>query len=261
MTETMPLTEREKETLRLLLIGHDAKSIARRLDLSVHTVNERLRDARRKLGVSSSREAARRLAEMEAGDAKFLADKDFGVAENTMGLKGDARSAGGRGAGQRLVWLGGGMIVMSVIVVAIALLAWPHSRGEGNLPAQAELFPIAAPAAGTMSPVASSARDWLALIDAARWTESWDAAGTMIKTQLSAAQWRSTMASARTPLGAVSYRKFLSENRTRTLPGLPDGDYDVIQFQTDFAKKSAAIETVFLAREGTGWKVNGYFIR
>src|SRR5262245_57702439 len=57
------LTDREKETLRLLLAGHDAKSAARFLGLSVHTVNERLRDARSKLGVSSSREAARRLAE------------------------------------------------------------------------------------------------------------------------------------------------------------------------------------------------------
>jgi len=52
------LTDREKETLRLLLSGHDAKSIARELGLSVHTVNERLRDARRRLHVSSSREAA-----------------------------------------------------------------------------------------------------------------------------------------------------------------------------------------------------------
>lgn len=57
------LTEREKETLRLLAAGHDAKSAAVQLGLSVHTVNERLRAARRKLGVSSSRAAARRLLE------------------------------------------------------------------------------------------------------------------------------------------------------------------------------------------------------
>ena len=41
------LSEREKETLRLLLGGHDIKSIAAGLGLSVHTVNERLREARR----------------------------------------------------------------------------------------------------------------------------------------------------------------------------------------------------------------------
>ena len=55
------LTEKEKQTLRLIVRGHDAKSVARDLDLSVHTINERLRDARRKLAVSSSREAARLL--------------------------------------------------------------------------------------------------------------------------------------------------------------------------------------------------------
>lgn len=61
------LTEKEKQTLRLIVRGHDAKSSARHLGLSVHTVNERLRDARRKLEVSSSREAARLLLEKEGG--------------------------------------------------------------------------------------------------------------------------------------------------------------------------------------------------
>ncbi len=58
------LSEKEKQTLRLIVRGHDAKSIARNLDLSIHTINERLRDARRKMAVSSSREAARMLLEL-----------------------------------------------------------------------------------------------------------------------------------------------------------------------------------------------------
>jgi len=53
------LTQRQKEILRLLLNGYDAKSAGRELGISVHTVNEHLREARRHLGVSSSREAAR----------------------------------------------------------------------------------------------------------------------------------------------------------------------------------------------------------
>ena len=56
------LTEKEKQTLRLIVRGHDAKSIARHLGLSVHTINERLRDARRKLAVSSSRASTRAVA-------------------------------------------------------------------------------------------------------------------------------------------------------------------------------------------------------
>jgi len=68
------LTE-EKQTLRLILRRHDAKSAARNLGLSVHTINERLRDARRKMAVSSSCEAARLLFEMEGGDIHDARDE------------------------------------------------------------------------------------------------------------------------------------------------------------------------------------------
>jgi DNA-binding CsgD family transcriptional regulator len=111
------LSEREKETLRLLLAGHDAKSIARHFGLSVHTINERLRDARRKLGVSGSREAARLLAEAERGGANSFADKQIGVSGASTGRNAVA------GAGTRLAWLGGGMLAMSMIVAAVALTA------------------------------------------------------------------------------------------------------------------------------------------
>lgn len=75
------LTEKEKQTLRLILRGHDAKSAARELALSVHTVKERLRDALRKLGVTSSREAARRLLAEETSESlpKFLRTSLWGM--------------------------------------------------------------------------------------------------------------------------------------------------------------------------------------
>src|SRR3546814_1306544 len=74
------LTEKEKQTLRLIVRGHDAKSIARNLDLSVHTINERLRDARRKLTVSSSREAARLLFDAEGEPPNPSGDTKIGEA-------------------------------------------------------------------------------------------------------------------------------------------------------------------------------------
>ncbi|WP_347340723.1 LuxR C-terminal-related transcriptional regulator [Sphingomonas sp. CROZ-RG-20F-R02-07] len=60
------LNEREREVLRLLTQGHDVKSAATSFGLSVHTINERLREARAKTQSSSSRGAARLLAEIEA---------------------------------------------------------------------------------------------------------------------------------------------------------------------------------------------------
>lgn len=91
------LTDKEKETLRLIARGHDAKSTALHLGLSVHTINERLRIARRKLSVTSSREAARLLA---AGDGKAAA-----VTSNGLGGKG--RQPVGRAGRCRLCGTGG----------------------------------------------------------------------------------------------------------------------------------------------------------
>ena len=58
---TACLTDREMEVLRLLVAGHTVKTIAARLGRSETSINERLRSARRKTGVGSSRELARLL--------------------------------------------------------------------------------------------------------------------------------------------------------------------------------------------------------
>jgi DNA-binding CsgD family transcriptional regulator len=59
------LNEAEKRVLRLLAQGHTAKSIANAIDSTAAAVNERLREARRKTGVGSSRELARLLRTQE----------------------------------------------------------------------------------------------------------------------------------------------------------------------------------------------------
>jgi DNA-binding CsgD family transcriptional regulator len=126
------LSEREKETLRLLLAGHDAKSIARDLDLSVHTVNDRLREARRKLGVSSSREAARLLAQAEGENPKFLAPTNLGMAKKAIGTQQTVRTGPPTGINHRLWWLAGGLLVLLAIAAA-ALLSLNGAEGPPRL--------------------------------------------------------------------------------------------------------------------------------
>jgi DNA-binding CsgD family transcriptional regulator len=62
---TARLTEREKECLRRWLDHQTAKEIALDLGISPHAVEKRLKMARTKLGLSSSLQAARLLAEVE----------------------------------------------------------------------------------------------------------------------------------------------------------------------------------------------------
>lgn len=252
------LTEREKETLRLLLKGHDAKSIARQLQLSVHTVNERLRDARRKLGVASSREAARLFAEMDDAGPENLGDKVLGVAATPAPMASVGPGNRQQGAMHRLAWLSGGMFVMSLVIAAFALASAFHGNGASNAQAPETSAP-AADASASMSQ--GEARHWLSLLDTGEWEASWRATASLFKSQISAPQWAAVIQPVRLPLGAASSRTFQNVTRTKSLPGVPAGDYEVLQFRTNFAHKPGAVETITLAREGATWKVAGYFIK
>jgi DNA-binding CsgD family transcriptional regulator len=135
------LPEREREVLRFLLRGYDAKSIARALGLSVNVVNERLRDARRRLGVSSSREAARRLAALEGAD--FLGDKEFGLGARTV-------SGADRGRPDGRVHLPILGVVM-MLIAAAALGLWTLREGGSRASPRPDAPPrvvATSPAAG-----------------------------------------------------------------------------------------------------------------
>jgi DNA-binding CsgD family transcriptional regulator len=249
------LTEREKRTLRLLLEGHDAKSIARELDLSVHTINERLRDARRKLGVSSSREAARILVEGDPQSRpQSVRDNPFGVfAATQIQPERPAPDRPAR-AGQRLAWLGGGMLVMSLMIAALSLMTL--QGGTFGQPAEEPPQTLREAESAALG----GARAWVALLDAGRWDESLRTSAPMFQS-IGPEQWKATIEPLRQSLGPVSTRVFKSAARTNSLPGVPVGEYEIIEFSTRFATRDAAVETVVLSRETAGWKVAGYFIR
>jgi DNA-binding CsgD family transcriptional regulator len=133
------LTAKEKDALRLLLRGHDAKSSARELGLSVHTVNERLRDARRKLGVTSSREAARRLLAEENDTPENLGDTALGDASampSDAPVMAPASQRWARfGLGPGLALTLAGVLAMSLILAALFLPASPLSVMAPAMPA------------------------------------------------------------------------------------------------------------------------------
>jgi hypothetical protein len=107
----------------------------------------------------------------------------------------------------------------------------------------------------------SAAQAWVRLVDDSRWDESWNAAGALFQSRMARTQWASTIQPVRKPLGQVSSRLVRSTTKTTRLPGAPDGQYQVVQLVTRFENKNDATDTVVLACEPSGWKVDGYFIR
>ena len=102
---------------------------------------------------------------------------------------------------------------------------------------------------------------WLALVDGGQYQESWERAASLFKQQVNAEQWSQALAAARTPLGALVSRQLLSAAYETSLPGAPDGEYVILQFQTRFENKKSAIETVTPMMDNGNWRVSGYYIR
>ena len=131
-TELHKLTPRQKENLRLLIRGFDAKSIAKELAISVHTVTEHLREARRRLGVSNSREAARLLEAADARPPNNMGPNTMGVGEPTVTSSFELQTTTKR----RLVYIGAViMIVFAAVALTLAFLndeTGPQAGGRGS---------------------------------------------------------------------------------------------------------------------------------
>jgi hypothetical protein len=132
-----------------------------------------------------------------------------------------------------------------------------------RMPLLAAAFPLIATAAPEPTTAAQAAsKEWLKKLDAADYTGTWETAATMFKSAVSAQAWQQASQSVRSPLGAVRSRNDRSATYTNTLPGAPDGEYVVVQFDTTFENKARAIETVTAALDRDGsWRVAGYFIK
>jgi DNA-binding CsgD family transcriptional regulator len=251
------LTEKEKQTLRLVVQGYDAKSMARHLGRSVHTINERLRHARRKMAVSSSREAARMLLYREGQTPHSLADKDLGEAGTAPAVGQRDTPEDGRKARLSLAWAIGGMVIMSLVLATILLSS--TSLAPAPEVAAANIAPneAGAPnAVASRSEVVQAAREWLALVDEGLWDESWNATGQAFRQLNTSKAWASLSAEVRPPLGEVLSRTATGQEE---IPAPPYG-YQLVKFRTTFANRGETTETVTLEREGEAWKVVGYLI-
>jgi DNA-binding CsgD family transcriptional regulator len=135
------LCDKELEILRLLANGHTAKSIATRLGRSETAINERLREARRKTGVGSSRELARLL------DAQNIWDKNIDLTKvsSTTNPAALLPSSGRK-------WSKGTIpMILAIPVAAVSLLL-----AAGGALEQGALAPAVETLATAKSPLAGS---------------------------------------------------------------------------------------------------------
>jgi uncharacterized protein DUF4019 len=138
------------------------------------------------------------------------------------------------------------VVVSAVALFALVVTSWRAGHAKSD----------------AADPAVDVQRSWLALVDAGKYDESWDAAGSFFRQAVTKESWRQMVRGVRAPLGALRSRTLDKRQEASTLPGAPDGKYVIVQWKTSFANKASAVETVTSVLEKDGkWQVTGYYVR
>jgi hypothetical protein len=108
----------------------------------------------------------------------------------------------------------------------------------------------------------AAAEKWLTIVDKGKYMESWKESSEYFKNAVTQDQWAQAAQAVRKPLGKLISRKVKNAAYKTSLPGAPDGQYVVIQFNTSFENKKSGVETVTPRIDSDGkWRVSGYYIK
>jgi hypothetical protein len=106
-----------------------------------------------------------------------------------------------------------------------------------------------------------AAEQWLAVVDAGNYGESWNQAAEFFKSQVTKDAWIQNVSSVRNQTGKLKSRAFKSARYTESLPNAPAGKYVILEYQSSF-EAGSFVETVVPMQDTDGiWKVAGYFVK
>jgi hypothetical protein len=141
------------------------------------------------------------------------------------------------------------LILATLVLFGAAITALPQSAWAQATPAKKSTVTAVVPTPD------DRAREWLVLVDDKNYAQSWSEAAKPFQThEKSTDAWASAAAASRAPLGAVASRDLKSIDLSRS-------NIAVVRYDTVFAHKAAATETVTLAFENGTWSVADYSVQ
>ena len=107
-----------------------------------------------------------------------------------------------------------------------------------------------------------AAAPWLMIIDEEQYDQSWDGIADYLKRSVEKEKFLSQLKTVRNIFGRLKARTAKRTQFLTSMPSAPDGSYVVIQYETEFAEKKAAVETVVMVLDKDDkWRVSGYDVR
>jgi hypothetical protein len=107
-----------------------------------------------------------------------------------------------------------------------------------------------------------TAENWLQLVDNGNFEASWEATSEIFKKDGDLPMWRANLENTYETYGRCRSRTMREALFKRRLPGGGQGYFVVIQYDSEFERKSDVRETVTPKLEEDGhWRVAGYILR
>ncbi len=116
----------------------------------------------------------------------------------------------------------------------------------------AESFPVEA---------ITTAENFVIKIDSEQYKEAYSKASPLLRSLSTEEEWIKQIKPIRTILGPVSHRSIKAIKKTEAYPGLPDGQYVLVYFETEMKNKGKAAEIVLIVKTDNAWQPCSYLIK
>jgi hypothetical protein len=140
----------------------------------------------------------------------------------------------------------GGETMKKQIVLLLALLLGLSTTVSAEFPSSTAL---------------AKAESFVVILDNRNYGEAYLQSSDLLKLRTPQKEWIEQQKTAFHLLGDVQKRQLMAVKARDIYPGLPDGNYLIVCFETRTAHKARAIEVVLLREEETDWRVCNYSIR
>jgi hypothetical protein len=139
----------------------------------------------------------------------------------------------------------------SRVMICLAMIAMLTG---GSFVARAEDMPEKA--------AQKAAEAWMPLWDAGKYDESYQELAEHTRKNIPKRQWFVYWSAVRKPLGKLKSRKLIEAKYIKSLPGVPDQEGAMLQYESSFENKESVVETFGMMREKDGtWRVANYLTK
>ena len=143
-----------------------------------------------------------------------------------------------------------------IIILMFALISCSLNKQNKKIEvAQDDLYKVEKVAA------IEAAEDWLTLFDAEEYDKCYLISSSLLKQSVAQNDLVKLLTETKEKIGKTSKRTLLKAEHYNILPGVPKGEYVVIQYTSRSESSKMILETITPMLDNGVWRVSGYYIQ